>query len=64
MQIPIWSWIQEQYKFDFIQMVSLILCRNNSTCMTPPSGDTTIETQITDANANTSETAAKNIEGI
>ena len=37
-------------------MVSLILCRNTGTCVTPPSGDTTIETQITDANANTSET--------
>ena len=36
MQIPIWSWIQEQYKFDFIQMVSLILCRNTGTCRVTP----------------------------
>ena len=37
-------------------MVSLILCRNTGTCVTPPSGDTTTETKIIDANANTSET--------
>ena len=40
LQIPIWIWIQNQYQFDFIQMVSLVLCRNTGTCVTPLSGDT------------------------